>query len=127
MMDFTVCVHIWAGGEREQKSKTSRTLSYPLHPWDTRCANDDPLSPVACPPCERLQVLPPRAEALLPAVPDPSPQRERGSVILSAWPSQRMNVHKRGKGRLQESHRGIGLVHGEGMQKPQMPIKHGQE
>ena len=124
MMDFTVCVHIWAGGEREQKRKTSRTLSYPLHPWDTQCTTDDLPSPVARLSCERLRVLLPLAEALLPAVPDPGPRRERGSVILSAWLSQRTNMHKRGKGRLQESHRGIGPVHGEGRRKPWVPIEH---
>ena len=35
-------------------------------------------------------------------------------------------MHERGRGRLQESHRGIVPVHGEGGRKPREPIEHGQ-
>ena len=35
-------------------------------------------------------------------------------------------MHERGRRRLQESHRGIGPVCGEGGQKPQEPIEYGR-
>ena len=129
MMDFTVCVHIYGqGGERAKEREiplgpcpthsSLGTLDAPLTThrpqWPAHLAGVYKCSHLEPRPCHLLYLI--RAC-----------EKKRGSVKLSAWPSQRTNVHKRGKGGLQESHQGIGPVCGEGGWKSRVPIEHRRE